>query len=126
MTFVERDPAALAAVRANLASVGLADAERDGDATVVRADAEPWVDDHGVPLRPGPVDPPYGFEAWDDAGGARCPPTWPSSNRGPRSPPPEGWGVIKSKRYGGTIVTVARPELVTEIRPEMAAEKGAS
>jgi hypothetical protein len=39
---------------------------------------------------------------------------------------PGGWVVIKSRRYGSTIVTVARPELVTEIRPEMAAEKGAS
>jgi hypothetical protein len=29
-------------------------------------------------------------------------------------PAPPGWGIIKTKRYGGTIVTVARPELVKE------------
>jgi len=27
---------------------------------------------------------------------------------------PSGWGIIKTRRYGGTIVSVARPELVTE------------
>ena len=43
VTFVEKDAASVAGVRANLAAVGLGDAETAGDATVVRADADGWV-----------------------------------------------------------------------------------
>ena len=125
VTFVERDPIALAAVRANLASVGLGDAERNGDATVVRADVGSWVATTAARYDLVLCDPPYGYEEWGPLVG-RLPPISPSSNPAGRSRFHHGWGVIKSKRYGGTIVTVARPELVTETRPEMAAEKGAS
>src|SRR5450756_3137318 len=43
VTFVDRDPDSLDLIRQNLASVGLADAERDGYATVIRADVDNWV-----------------------------------------------------------------------------------
>src|SRR5665213_3190423 len=43
VTFVDRDPRSIAAIRVNLVSAGLGDAETDGDATVVRADDDSWV-----------------------------------------------------------------------------------
>ena len=69
VTFVDRSPEALAAVRANLASVGLADAERDGDATVVRADAASWAVEHRLALRPRPVRPALRLRRVGIAGG---------------------------------------------------------
>ena len=99
VTFVDRSPEALAAVRANLASVGLADAERDGDATVVRADATPG-------RRPPPrattwscAIPPTtttdGKRWW-----RRCRPIWPSSNPAARSLPLRGGGSSKPSGMG--------------------------
>ena len=125
VTFVERHPEALAAIRANLDSVGLADAERDGEATVVRADVDSWVATTASRYDLALVDPPYRYEDWGTlvAPFARGPRR--SRIRG-RDPLPEGWVIIKSKHYGGTIVTVARPEPVTGTSPEVAAEKGAS
>jgi 16S rRNA (guanine966-N2)-methyltransferase len=125
VTFVERDPVALAAIRANLASVGRGGAERDGDVTVVRADAEDWVATTASRYDLALVDPPYRYEGWPDLV-TRLPADLAVLESGAEITPPMGWVVIKSKRYGSTIVTVARPELVTETRPEMAAEKGAS
>jgi 16S rRNA (guanine966-N2)-methyltransferase len=125
VTFVERDPDALAAIRANLVSVGLGDAERDGDATVVQADAERWVASTAARYDIALVDPPYRFEGWNSLVGP-LPADLAVLESGSEIAVPEGWVVIKSRRYGSTIVTVARPELVTEIRPEMATEKGAS
>ncbi len=125
VTFVERQPEALAAIRANLESVGLADAERDGDATVVRADVDSWVATTASRYDLALVDPPYRYEDWGTLV-PRLPADLAVLESGAEIASPDGWVVIKSKRYGGTIVTVARPELVTETRPEMATEKGAS
>jgi 16S rRNA (guanine966-N2)-methyltransferase len=125
VTFVEKDPVALEAIRANLASVGLGEAEKHGDATVVRADADRWVATTASRYDLALVDPPYRYEGWDDLV-SRLPADFAVLESDAEIPAPKGWVVIKSKRYGGTIVTVARPELVTETRPELAAEKGAS
>jgi 16S rRNA (guanine966-N2)-methyltransferase len=125
VTFVDQDPVAVEAIRANLASVGLAEAERDGDATVVRADADRWVATTASRYDLALVDPPYRYAGWDDLV-SRLPADFAILESDAEIPAPEGWVVIKSKRYGGTIVTVARPELVTETRPDMATEKGAS
>jgi 16S rRNA (guanine966-N2)-methyltransferase len=125
VTFVDRDPVALDAIRANLVSVGLGEAEREGDATVVRADVDRWVATTASRYDVALVDPPYDYEGWD-ALVSRLPADVAILESGAEIPAPEGWVVIKSRRYGGTIVTVARPEQVTENRPEMATEKGAS
>ena len=125
VTFVERHPEALAAIRANLDSVGLADAERDGDATVVRADVDSWVATTASRYDLALVDPPYRYEDWGTLV-PRLPADLAVLESGAEIPSPEGWVIIKSKHYGGTIVTVARPEPVTGTRPEVAAEKGAS
>ena len=66
VTFVERDPDALAAIRANLDSVGLGDAERDGDATVVRADVDAWVATTASRYDLALCDPPYAYDGWGD------------------------------------------------------------
>ena len=112
VTFVDRDPDALATVRANLASVGLAEAERDGDATMVRADVDSWVGSTVSRYDLVLCDPPYDYDGW--AGLVRrLPGDLAILESGAEIPPSPGWGVLKTKRYGGTIVTVARPEPVT-------------
>lgn len=113
VTFVERDPAAVGTVRANLALVGLADAERLGDATVIRADAASWVGRTVARFDLVLCDPPYDFERWDELL-PRLPADLAVVESGSELEPAAGWEVIRSRRYGGTIVTVTRPERVTE------------
>ena len=102
-TFVDDRRAALDAVRANLAATGLA----GPNAKVVRADAVAWCAAAG-PVGLAFADPPYAFSAWDellanlDARLAVL-----ESDReldlGPR------WAILRSRRHGGTVVTLARP-----------------
>jgi 16S rRNA (guanine966-N2)-methyltransferase len=112
-TFVDRDPRSLASIRANLASIGLGQAERDGDATVVRADVDAWVTSTVARYDLVLCDPPYDYDGWEDLVG-NLPGDLVILESGSGLSPLATWGVIKSKRYGGTIVTVARPQLVTE------------
>jgi 16S rRNA (guanine966-N2)-methyltransferase len=113
VTFVDADPAAVDAVRQNLAEVGLGDAERLGDATCTRADATDWAKRTAARYDVACCDPPYGFEDWD-----RLLDALPADLAVLESDEdvvlPEGWAVLRSRRYGGTIVTVARPERVAE------------
>lgn len=109
--FVDRDAPAVAAIRANLAGLGL-----EGRGTVVRADAHRFLDERrarvgqGAEKRPfdlALVDPPYHFGDWGgllealDASLA----VLESSRPVPATPP---WETLRSKRYGGTLVTVVR------------------
>ncbi len=117
VTFVERDPSAIAALRANLEAVGLAEAERTGEATVVQADVDRWVTRTASRYDLVLCDPPYDYGGW-----ASLLPSLPGDLAVLESGAPidvgKDWGVLRSKRYGGTIVTVARPD--------RAAQKGAS
>lgn len=113
VTFVDHDLVALDAIRRNLASVGLVDAEREGDATVVRADVDAWVATTMARYDLVLCDPPYAYERW--SGLVSClPGDLAVLESGVEIVVPAGWGVIKSKRYGGTLVTVARPDRVLE------------
>jgi len=101
-TFVDDDPAALTAVRANLASTGL------GGGEVVRADAVRWLDgDPAVDL--ALVDPPYSFDSWGAvfsrllAGIVVA-----ESNRDLEIPAP--WRIVRKRRYGGTVVHLVASE----------------
>jgi 16S rRNA (guanine966-N2)-methyltransferase len=101
VTFVDQDLAAVQAVRANLAAVGLA----DEPATVVRAALPGW-------LRTAPTfdlalcDPPYDFEGWPGLlAELRADVAVLESSLS--IAPPDGWMVTKERRYGGTLVTVA-------------------
>ena len=113
VTFVDRDPDSLDLIRRNLASVGLADAERDGYATVVRADVDNWVATTLSRYDLVLCDPPYAYNGWETLI-RQLPGELVILESGAELPEVDGWGVLKSKRYGGTIVTVARPEPVSQ------------
>lgn len=107
--FVERDRSALAALRENIATLGLGERSRvvAGDAlalmtpgAIARAD---------VAL----IDPPYRFDAWDEVL-ARVPTDFVVAESDRPIPAPEGWQAERSRRYGRTFITwlvrVASPE----------------
>jgi 16S rRNA (guanine966-N2)-methyltransferase len=102
-TFVEPAPAALAAIRENLATAGVA--ER---ATVEARSAEAYLAGGPAAVDVALCDPPYAFADWSGllarlpAGLVVC-----ESDR-----PVElgaGWDAARTRRYGGTVVTFARP-----------------
>jgi len=99
VTFVDDDRAAVALIEANLAATGL------GGGSVVRADAVQF-------LRNAPAvdvafaDPPYAFEGWPALlAGLRAGIAVLESDH----PVEVGdeWRVLRVKRYGGTVVTLA-------------------
>jgi 16S rRNA (guanine966-N2)-methyltransferase len=104
VTFVDTDPNALAAVRENLAAVGLA----DESATLVRATLPGWLD--AAPGRSFDLalcDPPYDFEGWPRLlVGLRVDLAVLESSAS--IPLSTGWVVAKERRYGGTLVTVVQ------------------
>jgi 16S rRNA (guanine966-N2)-methyltransferase len=96
--FVERDRAALQALRANLAALGLTDRT-----TVVTSDVPAWVPAlRGVDL--ALIDPPYEFDGWDHLLGVLQVP-YVVAEAGRELAPPVGWEVVRSRRYGRTWVT---------------------
>lgn len=117
VTFVDHGRPAIAATRANLAQLGY----QPSQATVVQADALAWVQaqDRGPGAkRPGLVfaDPPYAWDGWPALLGALA------SDRplvvmesGGDTELPGGWDVLRSKRYGGTVVTLTRPRAGDDI-----------
>lgn len=119
VVFVDHDPEALDAVRANLAATGLGDlpAQRERPArpgpsvNVVRAELPGWL--QGAPhFDLALCDPPYAFLEWG---------TLMASLRADVAvlessvsfDVPAGWVVTRSRRYGGTLVTVARTKPIT-------------
>ncbi len=102
--FVDRSPDALSTLRANLATTGLGETQT----TVVQGEALSWLHDAPGHFDMAFVDPPYAFSAWAelltslDASWAVL-----ESDRHPEVP--ERWEIVKSKRYGGTLVTVVAP-----------------
>jgi 16S rRNA (guanine966-N2)-methyltransferase len=96
--FVERDRAALQALRANIASLGVA--ERT---SVVTSDVPAWVPAlRGVDL--ALIDPPYEFDGWDPLlTSLQVPYVVAEASR--ELTAPAGWQVVRSRRYGRTWVT---------------------
>jgi 16S rRNA (guanine966-N2)-methyltransferase len=96
--FVERDRAALQALRTNIATLGLADRT-----TVVTSDVPAWVPAmRGVDL--ALIDPPYEFDAWDQLL-TRLQAPFVLAEAGHAIAPPAGWQALRSRRYGRTWVT---------------------
>ena len=100
-TFVESDRDALAALRRNVAGLGL-----DGRATVVPGDGVAVVqaahDRYDLVL----LDPPYTFEDWPDLlTPVRSATVVIESDR--TIDLPEGWVHYRERRYGTTVVTLA-------------------
>jgi 16S rRNA (guanine966-N2)-methyltransferase len=96
--FVERDRAALQALRANIASLGISDRT-----TLVTSDVPAWAPAlRGADL--ALIDPPYEFDGWDRLlTNLQVP--FAVAEAGREIAAPEGWKVLRSRRYGRTWVT---------------------
>jgi 16S rRNA (guanine966-N2)-methyltransferase len=102
VTFVDRERTALDAVRANLVAVGLADLP----ASLVRGALPEWL--AGAPrFDLALCDPPYSFDRWSPLLDALRADVAVLESSGPIELP-ERWELARSRRYGGTLVTVAR------------------
>lgn len=120
--FVDNAPAAVAAVRHNLQTLGLEDRGR-----VVRAEVLSWL--ARVPAtgegdaRADLVlcDPPYDFDRWPALLGRLDAPVAVLESSRPLELPPS-WELSRQKRYGGTLVTVVRRVRSTPVGP--AQQKG--
>lgn len=101
-TFVDDSSRSLDVVRANLDACGFT--ER---ATVVRSDALEWVRRPGAePADVALVDPPYRFDRWSELLGALVARTVViESDR--EIDPGARFELIRQRRYGGTVVTIA-------------------
>jgi 16S rRNA (guanine966-N2)-methyltransferase len=99
-TFVERDARAVAAIRTNLAATGFTDR-----GSIVRAEAVRW-------LETAPhfdvvfADPPYAWDGWQGLL-ARHPGRVVVLESDAPPPLPDGFEVVRQKRYGTTVVTIA-------------------
>lgn len=111
-TFVDRDPAALAAVRANLDAVGLDHAR----VTLVRAALPTWLE-AGEVFDLVLCDPPYRFDRWEELLGSLRAGTAVLESSEP-VPVPEGWLDARVRRYGGTLVTVLQPAATIHSAPQ--------
>jgi 16S rRNA (guanine966-N2)-methyltransferase len=103
-TFVDTDARAIAAVRANLEATGL-----DGRATIVRNDALRFLASRPERFDLALLDPPYTFADADWAGllaALDADVAVLESDREVAVPAP--WQVLRSKRYGGTVVAIAQ------------------
>jgi 16S rRNA (guanine966-N2)-methyltransferase len=104
-TFVDHDPASLEAVRTNLTAAGLAGLP-DQPVTVVRAELPGWLG-RAPRFDVAFCDPPYAFCDWDTLLTSLQADLAVLESSAPIDVP-AGWVVTRSRRYGGTLVTVAR------------------
>jgi 16S rRNA (guanine966-N2)-methyltransferase len=102
-TFVEQDQRALTAIRTNLRTTGA-----EGRATVVRSSVERWLEDpaHGGSADLAFADPPYAWGAWPTLLSLLDVPLAVLES-GHDLALTEGWHVVRQKRYGTTVVTIA-------------------
>ena len=105
VTFVDSDPSALEAVRQNLGAVGLG----EETVTLVRAELPGWLRSAGATstFDLALCDPPYDFTRWSELLGALQAGTAVMESSAPIELDP-GWVSTRERRYGGTLVTVAR------------------
>ena len=96
--FVERDRAALHALRANISTLGL-----EQRTTVVTSDVPAWVPALRC-IDLALIDPPYEFDGWEQLLTVLQVPDVVAEAGRPIEPP-EGWEAVRSRRYGRTWVT---------------------
>ena len=101
-TFVDADETAVAMVRANLLRTGFNDRGR-----VVRGDAVRFAEQADHPYDLVLADPPYAFDEWPRLMAALPAPLAVLESDRPIEPGP-GWSQLQSKRYGDSVVTLAR------------------
>ena len=102
-TFVDLDPRALAAIRANVATTGFTDVSR-----VVRSDVARFLDDQRAPVGLAVLDPPYALpdEGWSALlSSLLAEVAVLESDR--ELPVPAGWEILRARRYGTTVITLA-------------------
>jgi 16S rRNA (guanine966-N2)-methyltransferase len=102
-TFVDHDRRAIRAVEANLAGTDL-----QALATVESSTAERVINralQSGQRWDLALLDPPYDFDGWDDLLATLPADLAVVESDRPVVPPP-GWGVVRERRYGTTLVTV--------------------
>ena len=106
-TFVENAPAALRSIETNLETLGFA-----AQATVVRGDAATFVagaPDYDIAF----IDPPYTWDGWEKLlKGLRAEVAVCEGRRAIEVP--EGWQLVRSDKYGTTVVTLVRASPVDE------------
>jgi 16S rRNA (guanine966-N2)-methyltransferase len=105
--FVERDRSALLALDENLDSLDLRDRSRvvAGDAVSAAATI-----DADIVF----ADPPYDFDAWPELLG-RITGDFVIAESGAEIEAPDGWVIIRSKRYGRTRVTFLERDVMPEL-----------
>lgn len=106
-TFVERDRAALRALDENLDLLDLRDRTKVVAADAVIAAASLDAD---IVF----ADPPYDFENWTELLG-RVTADFVVAESGAEIAAPQGWAVVRSKRYGRTRVTFLEREVPVEV-----------
>ncbi len=106
VTFVERDRAALDAVRTNIDTIGFA-----AQSAVHAGDAVTWLG-ASVSVDVVLADPPYDFDQWSqllhaaDRAGAE----FVVAETGKQVPDFDDWSILRQRGYGSTVVTfLARP-----------------
>ena len=104
-TFIDADPRAVAAIKANLQATGMAERARVVQADVVRFLTERPPADVDIAF----ADPPYAFDGW-----ARLLEVLPARlvaiEARSHVELPSVWHPLRSKRYGDTVVTLARSQ----------------
>jgi 16S rRNA (guanine966-N2)-methyltransferase len=100
--FVDADARAVAAVKENLIATGLADRAR-----VVQADVLRYLAGAPAPVDVAFADPPYAFDGWPGLL-AVLPARLVAIEARAHVELPAGWHPLRSKRYGDTVVTLAR------------------
>jgi 16S rRNA (guanine966-N2)-methyltransferase len=102
VTFVERDWRALTALEHNLRST-----QFDDRATIVRRDAIDWIIHAPGLFDLALCDPPYDFDGWSGlVADLPAPLAVLESDRALDTF--EGWDVVRTRRYGGTVVSIIR------------------
>ena len=105
VTFVDSDPAAQAAIQANLEVLG----ELRERATVVRAEALRYCA-RAPRVNVVLADPPYAFASWSALLGLLVSRTEVLvAETGAEWEPGPGWETVKERKYGSTVVTVVQP-----------------
>ena len=101
-TFVDSDPLAVDTIRANLKNTGLA-------GTVVRTDSLRFLQSSSETFDLALADPPYDFSEWPALLAALRVPLAVLESGAP-VPAAPGWLILRSRRYGDSVVTLARRE----------------
>jgi len=97
--FVERDRAALTALRANLKTLGIEDRARVAGSDVLAY--APGITGVDIAL----IDPPYTFTHWADLLGVLRA-DLAVAESGKEVDAPEGWAQLKVRRHGRTVITM--------------------